>query len=49
MQVSLELSKFHITVKQLVRVACENALKREGFVPDPIENEQNNSSSKLIV
>lgn len=37
MQVSVRLAQFHNNVKKLVREACENALKAEGFAPDPID------------
>ena len=33
----MNLAQFHNNVKEIVRVACENALKNEGFVPDPVE------------
>ena len=36
-QVSVRLAQFHNNVKKVVREACENALKTEGFVPDPID------------
>ena len=36
-QVSLRLALFYNNVKKVVREACENALKAEGFVPDPID------------
>ncbi|XP_065911794.1 dynein axonemal heavy chain 6-like [Dysidea avara] len=35
--VSVRLAQFHSSVKRVVREACENALKAEGFVPDPID------------
>ena len=34
----MNLAQFHNDVKEIVRVACENALKKEGFVPDPVED-----------
>jgi len=37
LQVSVRLAQFHNSVKKLVREACENALKAEGFVPDPVD------------
>ena len=37
LQVSVRLAQFHSSVKKLVREACENALKAEGFVPDPVD------------
>ena len=37
-QVSMALSEFHGSVKEIIRRACEDALMREGFVPDPIED-----------
>ena len=33
----MRLAQFHSSVKRVVREACENALKAEGFVPDPID------------
>jgi len=41
----MSLAEFHDWVKEVVRVACEDALSNEGFVPDPVE-EQRTSQEK---
>ncbi len=33
----MSLSEFHEWVRQVVRFACEEALRDENFVPDPID------------
>ena len=33
----MRLAQFHNNVKKVVREACENALRAEGFTPDPID------------
>ena len=38
-QISASLSDFHKWVKDVIRVACEEALKAENFVPDPVDIE----------
>lgn len=36
----MSLSEFHGWVREVVRVACEEALHDENFVPDPIDKEE---------
>ena len=36
----MSLAEFHDWAKEAVRVACENALTSERFVPDPIEEQR---------
>ena len=45
----MNLAHFHNNVKNIVRVACENALKKEGFIPDPIEENVANGTLALMV
>ena len=33
----MELAQFHAYIKDKVRTACEDALINEGFVPDPVD------------
>ena len=40
LQVSMSLAEFHTWVRERVRVACEEALMAQEFVPDPIEEER---------
>ena len=40
LQVSLQLVQLHNYIKNVVRKACEEALVGEGFVPDPMEEEE---------
>ena len=40
LKVSMSLAEFHDWVKEVVRVACENALASERFVPDPVEEQR---------
>ncbi len=44
----MALSKFHASVKETVRTACENALLKEGFVHDPIEEPQPDGQQWMI-
>ena len=43
----MSLADFHVWAKEVVRVACENALTSEGFVPDPVE-EQRAGRNKIM-
>lgn len=40
LKVSMSLAEFHDWAKEAVRVACENALASEDFVPDPVEEQR---------
>ena len=40
LQVSVELAQFHAYIKDTVRTACEDALVEEGFVPDPLDSDE---------
>ena len=45
LKVSMALSKFHASAKEIVRLACEDALLREDFIPDPVEEPKNNGET----
>lgn len=36
----MSLSEFHQWVREVVRYACEEGLRDEDFIPDPIEEEK---------
>ena len=43
----MSLADFHVWAKEVVRVACENALTSEGFVPDPVEEQRAGRNNKV--
>lgn len=43
----MSLAEFHVWAKEVVRVACENALVSEGFVPDPVEEQRAGRNNKV--
>ena len=45
---SLQLVQLHNYIKAVVRKACEVALVKEGFVPDPIEEEEEQGGSMVL-
>ena len=48
LQVSLQLVQLHNYIKAVVRKACEVAPVKEGFVPDPIEEEEEQGGSMVL-
>ena len=48
LKVSMSLAEFHDWAKEAVRVACENALTSEHFVPDPIEEQRPGRSNNKV-
>lgn len=49
LQVSLQLVQLHNYIKSVVRQACEVALTREGFVPDPVEEEEDQGGAMALL
>ena len=47
LQVSLQLVQLHNYIKNVVCKACEEALVGEGFVPDPVEEEEEQGGNAL--
>ena len=47
LKVSMSLADFHVWAKEVVRVACEDALTSEGFVPDPVEEQRAGRNNKV--
>ena len=47
LKVSMSLAEFHVWAKEVVRVACENALVSEGFVPDPVEEQRAGRNNRV--
>ena len=43
----MALSQFHGSVKETMRIACENALLKEGFVPDPLDENETDSGENM--
>ena len=48
-QMSMTLSDFQKWVKEVVRVACEDALQAEEFVPDPIDDHREGNIDRHTV
>ena len=43
----MALSKFHGSARETIRRACEEALLREGFVSDPVEENSDGKGHSL--
>lgn len=51
LQVSINLAQFHLDIRNIARHACEEALRREQFVPDPIRPDdlKNNGNAHISI
>ena len=43
----MSLSEFHHWVREVVRCSCEDALRDEDFVPDPVEEDADNGEYRI--